>query len=48
MNWLLKLGLSGQSHKAIFDKFYYRTIDDCKQWLSLISLQELALIYSYV
>jgi hypothetical protein len=29
LNWLLKLGLSNDSYKLIYDKFYYKTIDDC-------------------
>jgi hypothetical protein len=38
-NWLLKLGLSNNSHKIIYDKFYYKTIDDCNEWIYQISLQ---------
>ena len=48
LNWLLKLGLCNNSFKAIYDNFFYKTVDDCSGWMACISLQELALVYAYV
>lgn len=47
LNWLLKLGLSNASYKIIYDKFYYKTVEDCGEAIKNISLQELALLYAY-
>lgn len=48
LNWLLKLGLSNESFKAIYDNFFYKTVEDCNGWMRCITLQELALVYAYV
>ncbi len=48
LNWLLKLGLSNNSFKAIYDHFFYKTAEDCNGWMGLVTLQELALVYAYV
>ena len=39
LNWLLKLGLSNNSFKAIYDNFFYKTAEDCGGWMACITLQ---------